>query len=78
MCLWSEFITYCTCILSPVDTCSHGDIRLSNGSSSQYPTGYEQYSGRLEICVNGVYVDVCPGSVDVQQVCSYLGYSGIM
>ena len=68
--------TYFSCILSPVDTCSHGSIRLSNGSSSNYPTGYGELSGRVEVCVNGEYFDVCSGSVDVQQVCSRLGYPG--
>ena len=69
---------WCTCILSPVDTCSHGNVQLSNGSSSYYPSGYRKFSGRVEVCVTGKYVDICPGSVDVQQVCSYLGYSGIV
>ena len=60
------------------DTCSEGDIRLSNGSSLDYPNGYRESSGRVEVCINGEYVDVCPGSVDVQQVCSYLGYTGTL
>ena len=64
--------------LFTVDTCYDGDIRLSNGSSLYYPDGYREYSGRVEVCINGEYVDVCPGSVGVQQVCSYLGYTGII
>ena len=64
--------------LFSADTCYEGDIRLSNGSRLTYPDGYQESSGRVEVCVDGEYIDVCPGSVDVQQVCSYLGYTGIL
>ena len=66
------------CVWFPVDTCYGGEVVLSSGSASYYPNGYREYSGRVEVCVNGEYIDVCPGSVDIQHVCSYLGYSGIV
>ena len=74
--LWSECITYFAWFFS-VDTCSEGDMQLTSGSDLYYPNGYHESSGRVEVCVNGEYIDVCPGSIDVQQLCSHLGYSGI-
>ena len=63
-------------VVFPVDTCYEGGIQLSNGSGFDYPDGYGEASGRVEICVNGEFVDVCPGSVDLQEVCSNMGYAG--
>ena len=42
----------------------------------KYPTGYGVASGRVEVCVNGEYVDVCPGSISAQAVCAGLEYAG--
>ena len=63
-------------VLFPLDTCDDGNMRLNNGFFLTYPDSYQESSGRVEVCVNGEYVDVCPGSVDVQQVCSRMGYPG--
>ena len=67
-------------LLHPVlffaDTCYEGDVRLSNGSYVYYLNGYTESSGRVEVCVNGEFIDVCSGSINVEEVCSYLGYPG--
>ena len=52
-------------------TCSHGDIRLADGSTSS--------EGRVEICINGIYGTVCDDSWnnnDAEVVCRQTGYFG--
>lgn len=49
--------------------CTHGDVRLEDGSN--------QYEGRVEVCFNGRWGTVCDnnwGIQDVQTVCGQLGY----
>ena len=78
MCMSNMFGTYFTILFILAENCTDGEMRLSNGSTSYYPSGYSEYSGRVEVCVNGEFVDVCPGPTDAQQVCSSLGYPGIL
>ena len=52
-------------------TCSHGDTRLVDGSTSS--------EGRVEICINGIYGTVCDDSWDnndAEVVCRQTGYVG--
>ena len=58
------------------DTCPEGYVQLRNGSRVEYPTGYSVASGRVVVCVNGEYVDVCQGSITAQEVCTGLEYAG--
>ena len=44
-----------TCILVDHD-CSHGDIKLVDGSS--------KYEGRVEVCVDGAWYTVCDDDYD--------------
>ena len=57
-------------IMCAVSTdCSHGEVRLVNGSVPS--------EGRVEICVNSVWGTVCNdnwGPNDVTVVCRQLGY----
>ena len=49
--------------------CSHGDIRLVDGSTSS--------EGRVEICINGIYGTVCDDfwdNNDADVVCRQTGY----
>ena len=62
--------------LSSADTCPEGYVQLRNGSQAKYPTGYSVASGRVVVCVNGEYVDVCQGSITAQEVCTELKYAG--
>ena len=59
-----------------VDRCYDGDITLDNYTYMDYPIGRQEYSGRVQICVDREFVDVCPGAIDVGLVCSYLGFPG--
>ena len=53
-----------------VTLCTHGAVRLMNGSTSD--------EGRVEMCVNGEWGSVCDSSWDrraAQVVCRQLGYN---
>lgn len=59
------------CIGSSRRVCSHGSLRLVNGSSN--------YTGRLEVCINGVWGTVCGNvwnNVNTRTACSQMGFPG--
>lgn len=50
-----------------MDTCSEDTVRVGNASRVTIPAGSKQtYTGRVEICHNGEYIDVCNDTVDPQ------------
>ena len=50
------------------DSCYESDIRLGNRSQVSLPYSTESYTGRVEICSNGQYVDVCNNTVEAQYI----------
>ena len=53
--------------------CATGDLRLTGGSN--------EYEGRVEICMNGVWGSICDygwDSTDASIVCKQLQYQGIV
>ena len=53
--------------------CATGDLRLTGGSN--------EYEGRVEICMNGVWGSICDygwDSIDASVVCKQLQYQGIV
>ena len=81
LCFKNEIYTLLTLsslktLLYSADTCPEGYVQLRNGSQVKYPTGYSVASGRVVVCVNGEYVDVCQGSITAQEVCNGLQYTG--
>ena len=65
-----------------VPECYNGQVRIGYNITSNN-SEYEEISGRLEICVDGVYQQVC-GSEEadlnattiVQSACNDIGYGG--
>ena len=53
-----------------------GVIVLNNRTDISYPIGPSEVSARVEVCVDGEFVEICPGAVDVGLVCNYFRYSG--
>lgn len=54
----------------PGDNCSLGELRLVNGTT--------EYEGRVELCIGGVWGDICNLNWDQREsqiVCRELGYS---
>ena len=52
--------------------CTHGDVRLVNGSSA--------LEGRVEVCINGVWGTICGlywNQNNTKVVCRQLGLSGM-
>ena len=52
--------------------CTHGDVRLANGSSA--------LEGRVEVCINGVWGTICGlywNQNNTKVVCRQLGLSGM-
>ena len=51
--------------------CTNGDVRLTDGSN--------EYEGRVEFCVHGVWGSVCDtnwNDYNAYTVCRQLGYQG--
>ena len=61
------------------DSCDSGDIRLRNVSRIRFLYGSESLTGRVEACLNGIYVDVCGDTQYAQYFgdnsCRYLRFS---
>lgn len=65
---FSSHVAYSFCALGFVP-CTNDTLRLVNG--------YKKYTGRLEICINGVWSTVCNDSwtnTNTQVACRQLGY----
>ena len=62
-----------------MDRCYESNIRLGNNSEVYLPYSTSFYTGRVEICSNGEYVDVCNNTQEAQyfanRSCDYF-YSG--
>ena len=72
---------FCNTILDQPE-CYGNDIRVAFSNSNQfsYPsTGYGIITGRVEVCSNGTYIDVCDdGELDfnvANLICTYIGYT---
>ncbi len=56
-----------------VPACSDFIYQQANRSYFTFSNGTKTYTGRLEVCLNGVYVPVCDSGLDVNElndVCS--------
>ena len=52
--------------------CNTGDVRLTGGTN--------EYEGRVEICMNGVWGSICDSGLDDTEaytICRQLQYTGI-
>ena len=68
-------------MISPTCTvpvpCTEGDVRLRNQTFGDFDTGYQDITGRVEICRNGVFGAICDAGwddLDAQATCNSLGY----
>ena len=71
----SEIIIIARCIIlhfiEPISECTNGDTRLLDGKIEQ--------EGRPEVCVNGIWSQICDigwSVIDGQVACLSLGYNG--
>ena len=65
--LMAHFVGY---VLAVLTGCTNGDSQLVNGPHI--------YQGRVEVCYNGVWGDVCDdfwGTPDTRVLCKQLGFS---
>ena len=63
-----SFCNFLTCYIITETDCKDGDVRLADGTGT---------SGRVEICVSGVWGTVCDnfwGDDDARVVCRKLGF----